>query len=65
MPRSPTANGIEAALPQGMAFTPLMTAYLTDDISPDELERGHSEGVFTCRQALPSQCHHQLSGGGE
>ena len=45
---------IEAALPQGMAFTPLMTAYLTDDISPDELERGHSEGVFTAAKLYPA-----------
>ena len=45
---------IEAALPQGMAFTPLMTAYLTDDISPDELERGYSEGVFTAAKLYPA-----------
>ena len=45
---------IEAALPQGMAFTPLMTAYLTDDISPDELERGHREGVFTAAKLYPA-----------
>jgi dihydroorotase len=45
---------IEAALPEGMAFTPLMTAYLTDDISPDELERGHCEGVFTAAKLYPA-----------
>ncbi|WP_413297656.1 dihydroorotase [Synechococcus sp. MIT S9452] len=45
---------IETALPQGMAFTPLMTAYLTDDISPDELERGHREGVFTAAKLYPA-----------
>ena len=45
---------IEAALPDGMAFTPLMTAYLTDDISPDELERGHREGVFTAAKLYPA-----------
>ena len=45
---------IEAALPQGMAFTPLMTAYLTDDISPDELERGYNEGVFTAAKLYPA-----------
>ena len=37
-----------------MAFTPLMTAYLTDDISPDELERGHREGVFTAAKLYPA-----------
>lgn len=45
---------IEAALPAGMAFTPLMTAYLTDTISPDELERGHKEGVFTAAKLYPA-----------
>jgi dihydroorotase len=45
---------IEAALPDGMAFTPLMTAYLTDDFSPDELERGHREGVFTAAKLYPA-----------
>ena len=33
------------------AFTPLMTAYLTESIDPDELERGHHQ--FRCRGARP------------
>ena len=45
---------IHAALPQGMGFTPLMTAYLTDSISPDELEKGQREGVFTAAKLYPA-----------
>ena len=45
---------ILAAVPQGMAFTPLMTCYLTDDIDSDELERGHREGVFTAAKLYPA-----------
>ena len=45
---------IASALPEGMVFTPLMTAYLTDTISPDELERGHKEGVFTAAKLYPA-----------
>ena len=35
---------ILAAVPQGVDFTPLMTAYLTDNTDPEELARGFSEG---------------------
>ena len=31
---------ILAALPDGQSVTPLMTCYLTDATSPDEIERG-------------------------
>jgi len=34
---------IMAALPAGVDFTPLMTAYLTDASEPDEIGRGHRE----------------------
>ena len=34
---------ILAALPDGRAFTPLMTAYLTDEIDPDEIEAGYRD----------------------
>src|SRR5579864_2533533 len=37
---------IMAALPAGISFTPLMTAYLTDDTEIAELARGYREGVF-------------------
>ena len=35
-------------------FTPLMTAYLTDDSDPAELERGQAEGVFTACKLYPA-----------
>ena len=45
---------ILAALPAGMDFTPLMVAYLTDHIDPDELARGHEQGVFTAAKLYPA-----------
>ena len=36
------------------AFTPLMTAYLTETIEPAELERGFSEGVFSAAKLYPA-----------
>ena len=45
---------ILAALAPGTAFTPLMTAYLTDASDPDELDRGFREGVFTAAKLYPA-----------
>ena len=45
---------ILAALPDGAAFTPLMTAYLTDATDPDEIARGAAEGVFTAAKLYPA-----------
>ena len=45
---------IRAALPDGCGFTPLMTAYLTDSIDPQEIERGYGEGVFTAAKLYPA-----------
>ena len=45
---------ILAAVPAGMTFTPLMTAYLTDRSDPAELVRGHKEGVFTAAKLYPA-----------
>jgi dihydroorotase len=45
---------ILAAVPDGLGFTPLMTAYLTDSIDPAELEQGHAEGVFTACKLYPA-----------
>jgi dihydroorotase len=45
---------ILAALPPGTRFTPLMTAYLTDDIDADEIERGHRAGVFAAAKLYPA-----------
>lgn len=45
---------ILAALPKDASFTPLMTAYLTDSIDPDEVAAGHREGVFTACKLYPA-----------
>ncbi len=45
---------IMAALPEGMDFTPLMTAYLTDSTDPEELARGFAEGVFAAAKLYPA-----------
>jgi dihydroorotase len=45
---------IMEALPPGSDFTPLMTAYLTDGTAPDEIHRGHREGVFTAVKLYPA-----------
>ena len=45
---------ILAAVPNGSDFTPLMTAYLTDTIDPEEVARGHAEGVFTAAKLYPA-----------
>lgn len=45
---------ILAALPEGLAFEPLITCYLTDTLSPDEVVRGHAEGVFTAAKLYPA-----------
>ncbi len=45
---------ILAAVPEGIDFTPLMTCYLTDTTDPDEVERGHEEGVFAAVKLYPA-----------
>ena len=45
---------IRAAVPGGMVFEPLMTCYLTDNTDPDEVERGHREGVFAAVKLYPA-----------
>jgi dihydroorotase len=40
---------IEAAVPQGMAFEPLMTLYLTDNLAPAEIARAKAAGVVACK----------------
>lgn len=45
---------IIAALPDCADFTPLMTAYLTDTIDPDEIIRGYAEGVLTAAKLYPA-----------
>ena len=45
---------ILAALPPGVAFTPLMTCYLTDTSDAGEVERGFAEGVFAACKLYPA-----------
>ncbi len=45
---------IVAALPVGMGFTPLMTAYLTDDTAPDDIARGFAEKVWVAAKLYPA-----------
>ena len=40
---------ILAAVPQGLAFEPLMTLYLTDRLPPDEIRRGRDAGVVAVK----------------
>ena len=42
---------VEAA---GPGFTPLMTCYLTDSISADEVERGHANAVWVAAKLYPA-----------
>ena len=45
---------ILAAVPEGVDFTPLMTAYLTDGTDGEELARGFAGGVFTAAKLYPA-----------
>ena len=45
---------ILAALPDRDDFTPLMTCYLTDRTDPDEIARGHAEGVWVAAKLYPA-----------
>jgi len=38
----------------GPGFTPLMTCYLTDASDPDEIARGHAEGVWVAAKLYPA-----------
>src|SRR3954465_11261155 len=38
----------------GPRFTPLMTCYLTDDLDPDEVRRGHEAGVWIAAKLYPA-----------
>jgi dihydroorotase len=56
---------ILAARPLGSDFQPLMTCYLTDTISPDEIEKGHAEGVWVAAKLYPAgattNAHHGVT----
>ena len=45
---------ILAALPQGMAFEPLMTLYLTDNTPPDEIRRAQDTGFIHAVKLYPA-----------
>ena len=40
---------IQAAVPQGMTFEPLMTLYLTDNLPADEIKRAKDAGVVAAK----------------
>ena len=45
---------ITAAVPEDVEFTPLMTAYLTDDTDADDLAAGFTDGVLTAAKLYPA-----------
>lgn len=45
---------ILAALPAGLKFEPLMTLYLTDNSSPDEIERAKASGIVHAVKLYPA-----------
>lgn len=45
---------ILAAVDSSLNFTPLMTAYLTDNIDPEEIRLGKREGIFTAAKMYPA-----------
>ncbi|MBV1691174.1 dihydroorotase [Novosphingobium sp. G106] len=56
-----TAEGVNAyrhriiaAIPPGLSFTPLMTAYLTDGTDPADIAQGYADGVFVAAKLYPA-----------
>ena len=45
---------IRAAVPAGVTFAPLMTAYLTDSTDADDLVAGFADGVLTAAKLYPA-----------
>jgi dihydroorotase len=56
---------ILTARPLGSDFQPLMTCYLTDTTSPDEIEKGHAKGVWIAAKLYPAgattNAHHGVT----
>lgn len=46
---------IRAAVPKGVSFEPLMTAYLTDAITPDEIAAGFAEKIWVAAKLYPAK----------
>lgn len=51
------------ALPPGSDFQPLMTCYLTDNTTPDEIERGYAEGIWIAAKLYPAGATTNSHGG--
>ena len=47
-------NSIFAALPKDSKFNPLMTVYLTENISENELENGYKNNIFFAAKLYPA-----------
>ena len=45
---------IVTAVPREVAFTPLMTCYLTDDTDPGDLIAGYRDGIFAAAKLYPA-----------
>ena len=45
---------IADTVPEGVGFTPLMTAYLTDESDADDLAAGFADGVLTAAKLYPA-----------
>jgi len=45
---------IMAALPDGMAFAPLMTLYLTEETNPDDVAAAHAAGLINAVKLYPA-----------
>ncbi|PPJ47964.1 dihydroorotase [Rhizobium sp. KAs_5_22] len=54
---------IMAALPKGGRFEPLMTLYLTEDTSPDDVEEGAKSGLITAVKLYPAGATTNSHGG--
>lgn len=54
---------IMAALPKGDRFQPLMTLYLTEDTSPDDVEAGARGGLITAVKLYPAGATTNSHGG--
>jgi dihydroorotase len=51
---SPYRDRIMAALPEGMTFEPLMTLYLTDNTTPDEIAKAKESGFVKAVKYYPA-----------
>ncbi len=54
---------IMAALPQGSAFRPLMTLYLTENTAPDDVADAHAAGLIAAVKLYPAGATTNSAGG--